>query len=45
MPNEFFTCNFFSYLSASCLICATVARITTRSWNQLVDKVGSTVFH
>ena len=35
----------FSYLSTSCLVCATVARITLWSWNQFVDKVGSTVFH
>ena len=35
----------FSYVSNSCLVCATVARITNRKWTQFVDKVGSTVFH
>ena len=45
MPTEIFICNFLSYLSTSCLVCATVARITNRKWTQFVDKVGSTVFH
>ena len=35
----------FSYLSALCSVCTTVARITSRRFTQFVDKVGSTVFH
>ena len=44
-PLGFSFATFFSYLSNSCLVCATIPRITNRRWTQFVDKVGSTVFH
>ena len=45
MPRWIFHLQLFSYLSTSCLVCATVPRFTSRNWNQSVDKVRSTVFH